>query len=155
MPATDTTTTTARSSRSILGRVGFRRLAAASVLIASASIVLAGCSRPGGVIGSRDRHNYQSTAMEPKTVRVLDARSGEVLWSLDVPVGQTLSIQFDDNKFDSVTLPDRMKWGTAPIGDGVSMDEEIQVPPADSRRIEWDIRNIPEYPTEPAATEEG
>ncbi|MEM1328985.1 MAG: hypothetical protein AAGG07_00340 [Planctomycetota bacterium] len=129
----------------------------ASILALAASVAILpaqGCSRAGGAGATEDRHNYPSTTHSPKTIRVVDSRSGEVLWSFDVPVGQKLSLKFDEGEYENEVLPDRMRWGLGPISGDPGLDlGEMAVPDSTSRRLEMELREAPEYPS--AGTGEG
>lgn len=49
-----------------------------------------------GLVGcvSTDRHVYESTEMRPTTVQVIDTVQNQVVWSMDVPVGHQIIIDF-------------------------------------------------------------
>ncbi len=66
--------------------------AAALVIMAG---VLAGCDTLGKNIHmSLDRHVYESTVQLPTNVAVVEPYSGEVLWSMEVPVEHKLTLDF-------------------------------------------------------------
>lgn len=132
-------------------RMSVRFVITGAVLLSAS---LAGCGYyEGGNMRSLDRHVYVSTTWQPKTVNLVDTRTGETVWSMDVPVGQKLAMEFVDNErvIDSrphdAWLPDTMRWG---LGDSkntsMSLANEISVPPASIRRIEWTLRPVPEMP---------
>ena len=69
--------------------------------------VLAGCSR--------DIHVFRSTSISPKNIAVVSATTGETLWSMNVPEGQQLKLDFDRGEGNEVIRsPDvpakTMKW---------------------------------------------
>lgn len=74
-----------------------------------ATLLTVGCA-------SRDRHVYRSTALAPKVVSVVSVETGEVLWSMNVPAGQQLMLDFDrgnkgGEQYSSASIPaDSMKW---------------------------------------------
>lgn len=119
---------------------------------------LSGCEswntmKPGGRQVSLDQHTYTSTAFSPKTVRVVDTRSLEEIWSMDVPVGHKLVMRFYPDKSDgNVHNPDVMRWRLIPTMRGSTrLDNSMPVPASWARRIEWELRSAPEYaPDTPA-----
>lgn len=118
-------------------------------------VLCSGCSmglnpgwKPGGNLASNDKYTYVSTAHAPQTVSIIDTRSGEVIWSRDVPVDQQLNLRFvrDANK-DNPSRPDTMKYAVTDAGKLFGrLTDEITVPPADSRRIDVEMRKGPEFP---------
>ena len=127
-------------------------------LALTAAVSLTGCSiakhSEGGGQNSDDRFTYVSTSYQPKTITVLDTRDGEELWSVDVPVGKKLVIQFYKNKARNATAenPDLMKWE---MGDAkkrkLTLRNAMAVPPTTARRIEMSLRAAPEWPVADAS----
>ncbi|MEO1511607.1 MAG: hypothetical protein AAFU70_06005 [Planctomycetota bacterium] len=111
-----------------------------------ASLVVAGCGQvPGGPQRSIDMFTFESTTFEPKTVRVVDLRDGSEVWSSDVPVGEKLVLRFFDARSDNDYMPDQMHWSIVPVTvSSTTLKSEIPVPPSWARRLEWEIRAIPE-----------
>lgn len=129
-----------------------RALALAATAAATTATMLTGCDlfntqKPGGRLASLDQHTFESTTFSPKTVHLVDVRTLEEIWSTDVPVGQKLVIRFYPNKTkDNIHNPDAMRWDTIPSTQTATLlDNQMPVPPADSRRIEWEVRAAPEY----------
>lgn len=126
-------------------------------LAAGLSATLAGCQaintmKPGGRLASFDQHTYVSDTYSAKTVRLLDTRTGEEIWSMDVPVGQKLIIRFYAEKTkDNIHNPDVMRWDMIPATQlATLLDNSMPVPDRWTRRIEWELRGGPEYaPDEP------
>jgi hypothetical protein len=79
-----------------------RRLAPTllTVLGLLATLALTGCSQ--------DRHVYRSTQMQPKSVSLVSLVTQETLWTMDVPVGQQLLLDFsrDGKGFEAYTSAD-------------------------------------------------
>lgn len=124
----------------------------AGLVVAVASLF--GCYTEGGNHMSMDRFTYASTSWQPKTITLVDTRTGESIWSIDVPVGQRLSMQFIEgkNKQDQYRSA-VMRWDLAP-GDTIfgSLKNQMAVPDKSVRRVEMKLRPAPEMPTV-AATE--
>lgn len=123
------------------------RIAVPALLIA-----LAGCwpgYRPAGNQASSDAHTYISTAMSPKTIRVIDHTTNTVLWSIDLPVGKQVTLQFYANHDPKNTArPDLMRWELSDAGrEFGELHSSMPVPPASQRRIEWEHRKTPDVPT--------
>jgi hypothetical protein len=84
----------------------------------------------------------QSTETIQKTVRMVDMRSGEVFFSLDIPAGKQLTYDFDrDDGDDPVYTPDLMRYEVKDIGDKTGkLSNAMTVPNANSRRIDVFVR---------------
>jgi len=133
-----------------LSRLATTGLAAAALLVSCGS--LAGCDlwntqKPGGRLASLDQHTYESTEFSPKTVRLVDVRTLEEIWSVDVPVGHKLVVRFYPNKSDdNIHNPDAMRWRIYPATQlSAMLDNSMPVPGPEARRLEWEIRSTPEY----------
>lgn len=121
----------------------------AAALLAAA-IGLTACSTPGGLPWSADRYVYQSNEWQPWTVSLIDARTGESLWSVDVPVGQQLVMGFRRGAGPNEFKPDIMYWGITENGRAISRQSNlVPVPPAHARRLEPVLRPTPEMPGTP------
>lgn len=117
-----------------------------SVLVLALGAVSA-CSSPGGSFYSDDRFTYVSNSWQPWTVSVIDTRTGETLWSVDVPVGQQLVIAFIKGTGPNERLPDMMQWGLMEAGrSSGSLPNLIPVPGRTARRTEPTLRPVPEMP---------
>ena len=106
---------------------------------------------PGGSLRSTDSFTYISTPFEPLTVTLYDQRDHEPLWTVDVPVGQKVTIRFQKNKAKEGTTrrPDIMQWE---IYDQTkrraNLSNTMAVPPANSRLLKVSLRDSVEYPAE-------
>lgn len=104
----------------------------------------------GGLGMSEDKHVYVSRSHQPWTVTVRDTRTGQAFWSVDVPVGKKLVVQFlpgqgSENKY----TPDLMQWGLMDEDTGYgNLTNSLPVPASDSRRLEPTLRAAPELPPE-------
>ncbi len=118
---------------------------------AAAALLLGGCKSayyPGGNFRSANTFTYLSTSSAPKTITLLDTRSGEEIWSVDVPVGHQLTLSFREGQGDDpVYLPDQMQYRIASerflFG---RLDNQISVPNELCRRVVMTLRPSPEYP---------
>ena len=70
-----------------------------------------------GLLGgcSKDIHVFRSTAIAPKNVAIISATTGETLWSMNVPEGQQLRLDFgrgeSNEVYRSPNIPAKtMKW---------------------------------------------
>lgn len=102
----------------------------------------------GGSGSSEDAFTYVSTPHQPKTISVIDTRTGEVMWSVDVPVGQQLSMKFyHDREPDNPYAPDLLKWSLWEAGTKHGrLDNALLVPSGDARRVDISLRQSPEFP---------
>jgi hypothetical protein len=109
---------------------------------------LGGCYSEGGAGMSLDEHTYYSTSWQPKTVYLKDTRTGEVLWTVDVPVGKqlTVKIEKDLGTKDGMT-PDRLSWQIFDQGKSFGvLDNTLPVPGGDNKQLSWRLRPAPELP---------
>lgn len=121
-----------------------------SVICLSVSALVGGCNTPGGMGYSSDRYVYRSDEWQPWTVSLIDTRTGENVWSVDVPVGQQLVFGFRRGVGPNEFKPDMMYWGITENGRAVSrQSNQLPVPAALSRRIEPVLRPTPELPGTP------
>ncbi|MCW5768087.1 MAG: hypothetical protein KIT19_05345 [Phycisphaeraceae bacterium] len=103
---------------------------------------------PGGSMASIDKYVYQSTTDTAQTITLVDTRTGQAVWSKDVPVGQQLVMRFyaDKNDVDPVN-PDRLDWAMMPSGQrGGTLSNRVFVPASHSRRLDVTFRAPGEMP---------
>jgi hypothetical protein len=114
-----------------------------------AAVCLTGCHRPHGAFMpySGGSHTYYSTETSPKTVRLIDLRSNEVVFSLDIPAGKQLTIDFVGGEGDDpVYTPDLMRYEVFDLGTKTGvLSSAMSVPAAPSRRLDISLRQGPEY----------
>ncbi len=97
---------------------------------------------------------YESTVMRPVTIKVIDIRTEEPIFTMEVPVGQQISFHFDETGGDDAVLrPAKMSWAMWDKGTAFgSLSNSLSVPGRDARRIEYTLRAAPEYaPQSPEA----
>lgn len=104
--------------------------------------------RESGAGRSLDQYTYISRPHEPKTISLVDTRTDEVIWTVDIPVGSQLSMRFIPNHDkDNAFTPDLLRWE---IWDerrfAGRMTNSMPVPSHDSRRLDLTIREQPEFP---------
>lgn len=125
------------------------RFAVPALSLAALSLgALAGCYSPGGPgYSGLAPLTYHSTEMSPKTVSLIDKRTGETVWSVDVPVNQQLVIRFRENMNEGSFMPDTMLWRVMEKGRWTgNLDNEIPAPPRYARRVDMTLRSRPELP---------
>lgn len=142
-----------------LGAMGVR--VAMMAAIGGAVVALAGCGQalraasgqsPGGPQRSLDMFTYESTGYLPQTVTLVDTRDQQEIWSVDIPVGQRLTVRFYDNHDGGdTTMTDRMKWVLTDASNGPrQLRNEIPCPPGWARRLDVSLRDAPEAAPESA-----
>lgn len=112
-----------------------------------AAALPAGCYSEGGPVFnySRDQHVYVSRPWTPKTVSLYDTRTDEVIWSVDVPVGYKVVVDFERGDNQLVENPDKMIWDVMPATKlAGTLRQELPCPPRTARRIEFTLREGPE-----------
>jgi hypothetical protein len=142
-------------ARTVLSR--FRPLVAAGLLALPA--VLGGCWVEGGRGNSADAFTYVSTEYQPKTISLVDTRTGQTVWSYELPVGRQLNMQFfrgDSNTAADFLNPDTMTWDDVPAKTYFGLARQrLAVPPATARRIDVALRPSPELTPEPVRFDRG
>ncbi|MBM4101382.1 MAG: hypothetical protein FJ256_03850 [Phycisphaerae bacterium] len=119
---------------------------------ALAASCLCGCySTDGAFMPSTGRgFTYVSTPTQPVTVTLVDTRTNESFYKMDIPAGQQLTFRFSDGTSTSDSakaLPVTMSWGMWIAGDQVgSLSNQMTAPPASCRRIDITYRTPPEDP---------
>ena len=100
-----------------------------------------------GCYTSQDKFTYDSRTWSPKTVVLVDTRTGEELWRYEVPVGAELELKFASGDEDNLRFPDEMRWHVrSTIGTSLNESDVIPSPPEEVRRVDWYLRDAPEYP---------
>lgn len=124
-------------------------LIAAGLTIALA----AGCYSPkgGAMPGRGSAMTYWSTEMDPTTVTLVDTRTGEEVFVMDIPPSQQLVIQFSDESGDDpVQTPSMMRYQVMPLGQLTgSLQNSMTVPGPWSRRLDVTIRESGEIAPPP------
>ncbi len=119
-----------------------------------ASGALSACHYEGGAYYSDDKYTYVSRTWSPWTVSVIDTRSGDTVWTIDLPVGQKLSLGFREGSGPNQDYPDMMDWGTWPSDQHAGQRRnQVPMPPSHARRLDPVLRPVPESP--PAAQASG
>ncbi|MEO0512503.1 MAG: hypothetical protein AAF108_06350 [Planctomycetota bacterium] len=120
-----------------------------SVLI-GAALLLTGCSLklPYFDDAADDQHRYTSTPWLPQTVTIVDTRTGEEVWTRDVPVGRCLILHFagkgtPEKPYDGSTMHYVLKNVR---GLGTEEKGRVTVPTLEVRRVDVSYRDTPEDP---------
>ncbi len=114
---------------------------------ALSTLAASGCYREGGNLWSNDTHVYVSTSWQPKTISLVDTRTEEIVWSIDIPVDQQLVVSFESGGGKGDVTPDRMEYGIMNAGKwSGGLSESISVPDVGSRRLDMSLRAAPEMP---------
>ena len=132
----------------------FRSAIALTGLLTAA--VLSGCnyhstSNGGMWAYTGGPQTIASTETIQKTVRMVDRRSGEVFFSIDIPPGKQLTFDFDrGDGDDAVYTPDLMRYEVKDIGDrNGSLSSGMTVPGEASRMVEVYVRQGVQYTNQP------
>ena len=127
-----------------------RKITIPSLVIFAA--VLTGCEMyvPGGnpfTNGPNSAATWESTEQFPKTITLIDTRSGERLFVMEIPVGKKLVIDFVKDAGDNeVMTPDLMSWEVFPRSVSYGpLSNAMTVPNRWSRRIDVAMRESSEY----------
>lgn len=130
----------------------------AAVVLATAAVLgSAACGYRPGSRGFTDApHTWPSTAYLPLTLSLIDTRTDEVIWTIDVPPGKWLVTRFVEggNNLDS-EWPDRLEYHVFDEGTKHGrLRSSIVVP--DRSVLQWyvDYRTAPEFVDEPWAPED-
>lgn len=136
------------------------RIIQTTTMLTLAAGLLAGCeSLPDHTFMSMDRHVYHSTVQLPTNVQIVEPYSGEVLWSMEVPVEHKLVLDFDrKGEAELVSVSQHpatnMKWWLVPQGKGQKESGSVALNGTPvSMKVSY--RKSPEFPADktPAAFE--
>ncbi|MHC4082860.1 MAG: hypothetical protein ACYS15_16455 [Planctomycetota bacterium] len=123
-------------------------LARSLTLSVAAAVILAGCYSPsGGLIKRRHAANtYYSTESYPATVTIVDTRTEEPFFTIEIPPGKQLTVDFQEGKGDDPVLtPDLMVYQIFDLGTSMGkLRNSVTVPHSYNRRIDVDYRPGPE-----------
>lgn len=112
-----------------------------------------GCTQKGGGLlpsaaGTSSPMTWDSTAALPKTVVIVDTRTGENVFEINIPMGQQLSVQFFEHKDPQKhpEAPDIMKYTLHPLGRWVGvLSQSVPVPHAWNRRVDVFLQSQEAY----------
>lgn len=144
---------TARVPSTMTNRSRLVALASAvtACLLAASTATLPGCASysPGGDGVSRDAFTFASTSHDPKTVQLKDTRTGEVLWTYEIPVDRELVVRFYPGRNSTnLEMPDEMRWEEwEKDRRHGSLENKMPVPHYDYRRLDVTIRKPEPAPT--------
>jgi hypothetical protein len=131
------------------------------LLAAAAALVLAGCYSPsGGLVKRRNAATtYYSSPTYPATVTIVDTRTEEPFFTIEIPAGQQLVIDFKEGKGDDdVLTPDLMTYQLFKLGTSTGrLRNSVTVPASFNRRIDVDYREAemePQSPDRPPRSDE-
>ena len=141
MPTRTTTTTRSTIARAAL---------AAAIATTTGCLAYKPYYHESGSGAAIDQYTYVSRPWEPKTITLIDVRTNEPVWPVDVPVGKQLTMRFyEDKNPDNAITPDNMRWQIQDEGTKFGqMANTTLVPPAEVRRIDVELRAVPEAPPE-------
>jgi hypothetical protein len=115
--------------------------------------LLGGCSayKPGGSLASDDQFTFISEPWAPTTIALVDTRTGQTHWTVEVPVGQQVVVRFiAGEEPDNIPLPDTMRWQLMAAGkESGQLRNAMNVPPTGARRMDVSLRRAPEMPVKP------
>jgi hypothetical protein len=118
------------------------------LLAAALAAGIGGCYSEGGLGWSEDQFVYVSRPYQPWMVSLKDTRTGQEVWSVEVPVGKQLVVRFlPKTGTEGSFTPDRMDWGLMDEGtEEGRLGNSLPVPPANSRILVPVLRTVPEFP---------
>lgn len=113
-------------------------------------LLLAGCYSPdGGLAPTTSRGwTYISTPMQPVSVAVVDTRTQEAFFAMDVPPGKQLTFNIiEGGGDDPVYTPNRLVYSVWEAGTQIgTLDNQLTAPPMSCCRIDVSFRQAPEWP---------
>ena len=128
-------------------------LARSLMLSVAAALILAGCYSPSGGWVKRigAANTYYSTESRPATITIVDTRTAEPFFTIEIPVGKQLTLNFKEGEGDDPVLtPDLMVYQIFDLGTSIGkLRNSVTVPNQYSRRIDVDYRPAPENAAPP------
>ena len=124
-----------------MNSIPLRPLAAAALGLATITLAVGGCK-------TTEYYTYASHPDWPQTVTLKDTRTGEVLWTAEIPVGQKLNVVFS-KRADTAEADgsDEMRWAIVPVDESsTKYTNTLTVPPPSGRRLDVEIRKPGEMP---------
>jgi hypothetical protein len=118
-------------------------------LITAATLLMVGCYNPRGAfypyVGQAA--TYWSTESKPTTITILDTRTMEPFFTVEIPVGRQLVLDFKEGDGDdNAQTPDLMRYEVFKVGTTTgTLRNALTVPDRFSRRIDVTYRPAPEY----------
>lgn len=133
-----------------------------TLILFALGVAATGCHSPsGGLMAySGGSQTYSSDERVQKTITMVDTRTGQPFFTIDIPPGKQLSFNFDKGQGDDpVKTPDLMRWEILDKGSKFGKLHNAQtVPNAASRRVDVSIRTgvawAAEKPDRPLRTDE-
>ena len=136
--------------------------ALAAILLAAGALTSTACHYQGGPRYSADRFTYESSSWYPKTVSLIDTRTGQTVWTVDIPVGEQLVVGFSRGTGPNEFNTDEIVWGLMPAGQRFGTRDFSQFKGADmiARKHGFNRETLDRYALEShrralAATESG
>jgi hypothetical protein len=127
-------------------------------LIVASTFALAGCYGPRGAWSpyTGNGYTYESTEMKPVTITLIDTRTEQPFFKLEIPAGKQLTMNFLEGEGDDpVERPDRMVYSIWDNGTSTGrLTNMLTVPPVGCRRIDYTVRASPEWREAPASYED-
>ena len=117
------------------------------------TLLLVGCYNPRGAFYTYvgQAVTYWSTGSKPTTITIIDTRTMEPFFTVEIPVGKQLVLDFNKGDGDdNVLTPDLMRYEVFEIGTtSGTLRNALTVPDQFSRRIDVTYRPAPEYAQAP------
>lgn len=135
-------------------RLKGKRMAARRLLLTiSTMLLLCGCYYPRGAWYAHvgQAATYWSTESRPTTITILDTRTMEPFFTVEIPVGKELVLNFKEGEGDNeVQTPDLMLYEVFELGKTTgTLHNSMSIPDRFSRRIDVTYRPAPEYAKTP------
>ena len=133
----------------------------AFLAVASAALLFSGCYTGSPQLWETSVENYTfvSTSARPITITLVDTRDESEFFRTEIPVGQQLSIHFEEGSGDDpVKRPAKLQWSLVDAGTGfASLTNSLSCPPMFARRIDYSLRpsgeSAPQPPQAPMRVE--
>ncbi len=136
----------------------FTGLLAIAGFVAVSGSLLGGChaTNNGGGLASYSGgpQTIASTEKIQKSVRMIDMRSDEVFFAIDIPPGKQLTFDFDSGDGDdAVYTPDIMRYEVKDSKDNFGrLSNAMTVPNAASRRVDVFVTQSVQFANQPPGT---
>lgn len=121
-------------------------------LLAATTLVACYSPKGGAFPKANGPQTYESTPMEPVSIRMMDVCGEGTFFEIDIPPQKQFVCQFVEGGGDDPSrTPDVMKWAVMDMGKRTGrLRNQLSVPPSSCRRVDYYLRPPEPIPADPS-----